>query len=84
MEVLQQANVQFHPEVYSGPLPRRLVAHIAATETSTSKPPMAVFSAGVVLTATSLMATAGNSPTLTIGFRLGCSVMNSAIGGLTL
>jgi hypothetical protein len=50
VEVLQQANAQFHPPVYSGPLPRRLAAHTAsATEASTSKPPMAVFSAGVVL-----------------------------------
>jgi hypothetical protein len=44
---------------------------------------MAIFSAGVVLTATVLMAIAGNNPTLTTGFRLGCLVMNSAIGGLT-
>jgi hypothetical protein len=29
------------------------------------------------------MATAGESSTLTIGFGLGCSVMNSAIGGPT-
>jgi len=45
---------------------------------------MVAFSYGVVLTAKVLIATAGNSPALTIGFRLGCSVMNSAIGGLTL
>jgi hypothetical protein len=51
---------------------------------STSKPTMAVFSAGLVLTTTVLIATAGNSPTLTIAFRLGCSVMTWAIGGLTL
>ena len=77
--------VNFPPQIYSGPLYRRLVAHIAsATETSTNKPIMAIFSAGVVLTATVLMATAGNSPALTMGFRPGCSVMNSATGGLTL
>jgi len=75
----------YHPQVYCGPLPRRLFAHTAsATETSASKPTMAALSAGVVLTATVPMATAGNSPALTIGFRLGCSVMNSATGGLTL
>jgi hypothetical protein len=35
------------PQVYSGPSPRRLVAHTAsATEASTSKPPMADFLAG--------------------------------------
>jgi len=45
---------------------------------------MAVFWVRVALTARPLMATVGNNPTLTIGFRLGCSVMNSAIGGLTL
>ena len=38
----------------------------------------------IALTAIVLMVTAGNSPALTIGFRLGCSVMNSAIGGLNL
>jgi len=54
------------------------------TETSANKPTMAVFSARVALTARPLMATVGNNPTLTIGFRLGCSVTNSAIGGLTL
>ena len=83
--VLQQANVQFHPRVCSRALPRRLVAQTAsAAETSTRKPNMATFSAGAVLTAMVLMAKAGTSPTLTIGFSLGRSVMNSAIGGLTL
>ena len=53
------------------------------TETSADKPTMAVFSARVVLTARPMMATVENNPTLTIGFRLGCSVMNSAIGELT-
>ena len=53
-------------------------------EPSTGKPTMAVFSAGVVLTTTVLITTAGNGPTITIDFRLGCSVMNWAIGGLTL
>ncbi len=85
VEALQQANGRFRPQVYCGPLSRRLVAHIAsATETNASKPAMAIFSDGVVLMAMVLMATAGSSPALTIGFRLGCSVMNSAIGGLTL
>jgi len=83
--VLQQANVQFYRQIYSGPLPRRLVAQTATiTEISTSKPAIAAFSTGVVLTTTVLMATAGTSPVLTIGFRLGCAVMNSAIGGLAL
>jgi hypothetical protein len=45
---------------------------------------MAIFLAGVVLMAMVLIAIAGNSPNLTIGFRLGCSVINSAIGGLIL
>jgi len=54
------------------------------TEPSASKPTMAVFSVGVALTARPLMATVGNNPTLTIGFGLGCSVTNSAIGGLAL
>ena len=65
-EVTRQANVQFHSGVCSGPLPRRLVTNIdTATETSTDKPTMAImaiFSVGVVLTATVLMATAGNNP----------------------
>ena len=43
-----QANVQFHPQMYSGPLPRRLITHTAgATETSANKPILAAFSAGV-------------------------------------
>jgi len=54
------------------------------TETVANKPTMAVFSARVALTARPLMVTVANNPTLTIGFRLGCSVMNLAIGGLTL
>lgn len=53
-------------------------------EPGTGKPTMAVFSAGVVLTTTVLITTAGSGPTITIDFRLGCSVMNWAIGGLTL
>jgi len=40
-------------------------------EPSTSKPTMAVFSAGVVLTTMVLITTAGNGPALTIDFRLG-------------
>jgi len=52
--------------------------------TSTNKPAIAFFQDGVVLTTTALMTTEGNNATLTIGFRLGCSVMNSAISGLTL
>ena len=51
---------------------------------SANKPTMVVFSARVALTTRQLMATVVNNPTLTIGFRLGCSVMNSTIGGLTL
>jgi len=54
------------------------------TEPSANKPTMAVLSARVDLLARPLMVTVVNNPTLTIGFRLGCSVMNSAIGGLTL
>jgi hypothetical protein len=53
-------------------------------EPSTSKPTMEIFPAGAVLTTMVLIATAGNSPTLTIDFKLGCSVMTWAIGGLTL
>ena len=53
-------------------------------EPSTSKPTMAIFSAGVVLTTMVLIPSEGNSSTLTIDFRLGCSVMTWAIGGLTL
>jgi hypothetical protein len=53
-------------------------------EPSTSKPTMAIFSAGVVFATMVLIATAGNSPTLTIDFKLRCSVMTWAIGGLTL
>ena len=72
--------MQSHPQVCSEPLLLRLVAQTAsATETSTTKPAMAAFSAGVVLTATVPMATAGTKPALTIGFRLVCSFMNSAI-----
>jgi hypothetical protein len=71
--------------MYCGPLLRPLVARTAnAPETSANKPNMAIFSVGVVFTATALNATAGTSPALTIGFRLGCSVVNLAIGGLTL
>jgi hypothetical protein len=45
--VLQQANIQFHLQVYCVPLSRRLVAQRAsATETSTSKPNIAIVSAG--------------------------------------
>ena len=68
-----QAFVQFYPQLYSGPRPRRLVAQTAsATETSTNKPTMAAFSAGVVLMAMVLMATAGIKPAINIGFRMGC------------
>ena len=74
-----------HPQVHFGRLLRRLPAQTpTATEISTNKPRIAVFSAGVVLTAAVLMATAGKSPTLTTGLRPGCSVMNWAIGGLIL
>jgi hypothetical protein len=77
--------VQFHPQVCSAPLPRRFIAHaVTATDTSTNKPAMAVFSTRVVLTAMVLIATAGISPALTTGFKAGCSVINSAIGGLIL
>ena len=39
--------MQFHRQVYPGPLPRRLVAQIAsATEASANKPTMAAFSTG--------------------------------------
>jgi hypothetical protein len=54
------------------------------TETSANKPTMTVFSARVALTARPLVATVGNNPSLTLGFGLGCSVLNSVIGGLTL
>jgi hypothetical protein len=53
-----------------------------ATETSTSKLTIAVFSAKAVLMTKTLMATAGRSPALIVGFRLGCSVMKSAMGVL--
>jgi len=52
------------------------------TEASASKPTMAVFSAGVVLTIMVVITRASNNSTLTMGFRVGCSVMNSTIGGL--
>ena len=77
--------MQFHHQVYSAPPRRHFVANTAdVTKTSANKPNMAIFSAEVVLTARTLMATAGNSPALIIGFWLGWSIMNSAIGGLTL
>jgi hypothetical protein len=39
VEVLQQVNVQFHPQVYPGSLSRRLTTQkTIATETSTNKP----------------------------------------------
>ena len=70
--VLQQANGQFHHQVYSEPLPLRLFAHTAtAADTSTNKPNIAIFSAEVVLTNMVLIATAGTNAALTIGFRLG-------------
>jgi len=76
-----QVFVQFHHQLYIGFLPRCVLAHTAsAVENTTSKP----FWARVVLTTMALMAAAGASPALISGFRLGCSVMNSAIGGLTL
>jgi hypothetical protein len=51
---------------------------------NTSKLATAVFSAGLVLRTTVLITAGGNSPTLTIDFRLGCSVVNRAVGGLFL
>ena len=54
------------------------------TVISANKTTMAVFSARLALTARLLIATMGNKPTLTIGFKLGCSVMNSTTGGLKL
>jgi len=53
---------------------------ISANEPTT----MAIFSADVVFTATVLMATAGISPALTMGFSVGWSSMKSATGGLSL
>jgi hypothetical protein len=50
-------------------------------EPSTSKPTMAVFSAGVVLTTTVPITTAGNSPTFTVDFKLGCSVITGLLVG---
>jgi hypothetical protein len=50
-------------------------------EPSTSKPTMTVFSAGVVLTTTVPITTAGNSPTLTIDFNLGCPVITGLLVG---
>ena len=79
------ANCTFGDRFYSGSLLRRLVIHAASvTEASASKPAMAVYPVGVVLAAMALMATAGNNAILAIGFRPGCSVMNSATGGLAL
>jgi len=50
-------------------LPLRLLSHTRkTTETSDSEPTIADFWANVVLTATVLMATAGNSPTVTTVF----------------
>lgn len=77
--------MQVRPYVFLGPPRRHPIAQTASiTETSTVNPIMAIFSAGVVLTTAALNATTGASPALTIDLRLGCSVMNSAIGGLIL
>jgi hypothetical protein len=53
-------------------------------EPRTSKPAVPVLSAEPELTIMALNATAGNGPTITIELRLGCSVVNWAIRGLTL
>jgi hypothetical protein len=77
--------VQSQPWVYSGPLPGRCFAQTTrAADPSASKPIVAAFLARAVLTATAAMARADAHPILTIGFRLGCSVMNPVIGGLIL
>jgi len=77
--------MRFHNEVCSGSLRPRFFAHVAtATEANTSRQIMRAFSVGVVLTAIALAAIAGVRPALTTGFSPGCSVMNSATGGLTL
>ena len=58
------------------PLRRGPVAHTAsAMGTTANKPLIAIFSGTVVLTVTTLMATAASTPALTVGFRLGCSLM---------
>jgi len=62
-KITKQANVQFYAQLYSGPLPRRLIAQIAtATETSINKPIMVAFSAGLAVTTTPLMAALRNTP----------------------
>ena len=63
---------------------RLVVQTTSATETSTSNANIIAFWTGVVLTTTALNTTAGNRLALTIGFRVGCSAINSAIYGLTL
>jgi hypothetical protein len=50
-------------------------------ELSANKPTVAVFSAGVVLMTMVLITTAGNSPTLTTDFKLGCSVITGLSAG---
>jgi hypothetical protein len=57
---------------------------LTAMESSTTMLITVLFSAGVVLMASVAIATAESSPTVTIGFRLGCSVVDSAICGLSL
>ena len=84
-KITKKVLVQFHSRVYFLPLPRLLVAQtVRTTETSPNNTAIAVFWGAVVLMATVLMVTTGTSKVLTIGFRLGCSVMNLAIGGLVL
>ncbi|HXZ29881.1 MAG TPA: hypothetical protein VEG43_01820 [Dehalococcoidia bacterium] len=46
-----------------------------------SKPTMAVFSAGIVLTTVVLITVAGNRSTLTVDFNLGCSVITGLLLG---
>jgi len=42
---------------------------------STGKPAVAVFLAGLVLTAIVLITTGGDGPTFAVAFKLGCSVI---------
>jgi hypothetical protein len=53
-------------------------------ETSANKPTVAVFYARVALTARPLMDTLGTNPTITLSFRLGCSVVKSVMDELML
>ncbi len=58
-------------------LPLRFLAHTTrAAETNANEATMAIFSAIVVSTAIVLRATAGISPTLTMGFKVGWTSMN--------